>query len=182
MARYLIVANLTAESPSLRDRVQELAKEDPQAEFVVLVPAYAVPQHLVLLAGVEDDAIKLGRHRAQRVRRRLEAVGARIAAVRLSCHDPLRAVEDELGAADFQAVIVSTLPRPLSHWMKRDLPGQIARRHPDVRVIHVTAPGHLYEEEILQAAEAGTAVPEPGTEPANASSGVEATTSNQRRG
>ena len=139
-----------------------------------MVPAYAVPQHLVLLAGVEDDAIKLGRHRAQRVRRRLEAVGAHIAAVRLSCHDPLRAVEDELEAADFEAVVVSTLPRPLSHWMKRDLPGQIARRHPDVRVIHVTAPAHLYEEEILQAAEAASAAPGPDAEPANASLKVDA--------
>jgi hypothetical protein len=160
MARYLIVANLTGESPSLRDRVQEIANEDHGAEFVVLVPAYAVPQHLVLLAGLEDDAIKLGRHRAQRVRRRLEAVGANIAAVRLSHDDPLHAVEDELRAGDFEAVIVSTLPRPFSHWLKRDLPGQIAHRHPEVRVIHVIAPAALYEEEILGTAAAASSASE----------------------
>ncbi|HZU15733.1 MAG TPA: hypothetical protein VFD01_03875 [Candidatus Dormibacteraeota bacterium] len=147
MGRYLVVANLTAESPSLRARAAEIVAEDPQAEFVILVPAgeMGLWHHLL---GIEDSPIRLGRRRAGRARRRLQAVGARVTSVRLSPHGPAEAIEEELRYGGYDAVIISTLPHPLSHWLRRDLPGQVARAHPDLRVVQVTAPADLYLDEL----------------------------------
>ncbi|HZV48418.1 MAG TPA: hypothetical protein VFD49_01450 [Candidatus Dormibacteraeota bacterium] len=155
MGRYLVVANLTAESPSLRARVAEIVAADPGAEFVILVPAGGVSlwHHLV---GVEAPPIRLGRRRAGRARRRLQAVGAHVISVRLSLREPAEAIDEELRYGRYDAVVISTLPHPLSRWLHRDLPGQVARAHPDLRVIHVTAPGDFYLDD------AGLAPPEAG--------------------
>src|SRR5579884_3208455 len=143
MGRYLVVANLTAESPSLRARVAEIAAEDPQAEFVILVPAGEMSLWHHLLGG-EGSPIRLGRRRAGRARRRLQAVGVRVASVRLDPRGPAEAIEEELRYGGYEAVIISTLPHPISHWLRRDLPGQVARAHPDLRVVQVTAPADFY--------------------------------------
>lgn len=42
MARYLIVANLTAESPTLRDEAARIVVQDPDAVFDVVVPRSGV--------------------------------------------------------------------------------------------------------------------------------------------
>ena len=44
MTRYLVVAHQTATSPELLRRATELAREDPEATFSILVPATPV-QH-----------------------------------------------------------------------------------------------------------------------------------------
>jgi hypothetical protein len=146
MGQYLVVANLTAESPALRAKVAEIVAADSEAEFVILVPAGGMSMwhHLV---GVEGSPIRLGRRRAGRARRRLQAAGAHVVSVRLSPHTPAEAIEEELRYRRYEAVIVSTLPHPISHWLHRDLPGQVARRHPDLRVIHVTAPVDFFLDE-----------------------------------
>lgn len=146
MGRYLIVANLTAESPALQARVQQIVATDPAAEFVVLVPTQPVSALLSLIGMVDVKPVRLGRRRASRARRRLEAVGARVSAVRLSLNEPLDAIEDELRCAQYDGVIISTLPHPISRWLHRDLPGKLARRHADLAVMHVVAPAQLYED------------------------------------
>jgi hypothetical protein len=144
MGKYLVVANVTAESPALRQEAAEIVARDPLAEFVVLVPVRPIPALLALVAGVDERPVALGRRRAQRARRRLESVGARCVSVRMGGYEPLRAVEDELAYERFDGVIVSTLPHPISHWLHLDLPGQLARRHPQLEVRHVVAPRELY--------------------------------------
>src|ERR1700675_4552955 len=46
MGKYLVVANQTALSPELRDCLVEKAKNEPGAEFVLVVPASPI-EHLV---------------------------------------------------------------------------------------------------------------------------------------
>lgn len=150
MARYLIVANLTSESPALRQRVQGIVEADPDAEFTVLVPTYPLPPWLNVLSASQDRPIRLGRRRAQRARRRLEAVGAHITAVRLSLHEPLVAIEQELHGGRYDGVIVSTLPHRLSQWLHLDVVHRVERSHPELAVTHVVAPASLYEEVIAE--------------------------------
>jgi hypothetical protein len=90
MAKYLVVANVTAESPSLRDEVAGIVRHDPEAAFVVLVPMRPIPAVAEFVAGEDERPVALGWRRALRARRRLESVGARYVSVRLGRGDPWR--------------------------------------------------------------------------------------------
>ncbi|MBO0708078.1 MAG: hypothetical protein J2P44_06900 [Candidatus Dormibacteraeota bacterium] len=144
MARYLIVANLTAESPTLRDEAARIVVQDPDAVFDVVVPRSGVTPGLALLGGLDSRTLR--RTRARRVRERLASVGARAVVVHLAKMEPLDEIDGVLSEGEFKAVIVSTLPHYLSHWLRTDLPGRISRRHPDLQVRVVTAPHELYVE------------------------------------
>jgi hypothetical protein len=143
-SRYLVVANLTAESPALQERVRAVMAEDPGAEFELVVPTCLTSWTLQLLGNIRRP-VSLGRMRARRARRRLEAIGATVTSVRLTLHEPLDAIELELEARAYRGVIISTLPHPVSRWLHQDLPGRVARGHPDVEVMHVISNGHLYQ-------------------------------------
>lgn len=146
MARYLVVANVTAESPVLRAKARRFMDEDPEAEFVVLVPAQPVPARLHWMAGFDSDLIRAAGRRGRRARLRLLEIGARVVAVRVGTYDVGEAIEEELRYGGYRGVIVSTLPHRLSHWLHRDLPGQVAHRHPGLEVVHAPAPAELYED------------------------------------
>lgn len=154
MGRYLFVANLTAESPELANRVRRVVASDPDAEFVVLVPTQPLPPVLSLTGLVEIRPLRLGRRRGRRARRRLEAAGARVSAVCLSMREPLDAIEDELHWRRYRAVVIATLRHPILRRLRRDVPGLVARRHPDLDVLQVTAPTPLHEVQIGQDAHA----------------------------
>jgi hypothetical protein len=139
-ARYLLVAHQTADSPELRAKVVDIVREDPDAEFVLLVPATPLGYLTELeLGGERRSALLVARERAQRARDLLLRAGARVAATRIGSHDPIRAVEDELRYERYQAVVISTLPAGLSRWLRLNLPTRVARRFPEVNVLHVVA-------------------------------------------
>jgi hypothetical protein len=138
MARYLLVAHQTAESQELREQVAALVQEDRGAEFVLLVPATPVGL-LTAVGGEGRSAVQVARWRGARARSLLEEVGARVTAVRIGSYDPLVAVEEELRAGDYSAVVISTLPRGLSRWIRMDLPTKVARRFPGIKLVHVTS-------------------------------------------
>jgi hypothetical protein len=155
MARYLLVAHQTAESEELRAEVTALVQEDRQAQFVLLVPATPVGL-LPAVGGEGRTAVQVARWRGARARALLEEVGARVTAVRIGSYDPLVAVEEELRAGDYGVVVISTLPRGLSRWMRLDLPRKVARRFPSVKMVHVTAQPPM-------AAASGSAEPQRGS-------------------
>jgi len=126
MARYLVVAHQTAGSPELLERVRQVAAEDPEAEFTLLVPA-TPPSHLHTWE--EGEARQLALRRGTQAAERLRAAGAKVEAVRVGSHRPLDAVSDELYAhGGYQAIVVSTFPPGLSRWLGGDLPNQLRRR------------------------------------------------------
>jgi len=138
MARYLLVAHQTADSPELRSRVGDLLKEDQAAEFVLLVPATPVGL-LPAIGGEGRTSVEVARWRASRARSLLEQAGARMTAALVGNYNPVVAVEEELRNRNYDGVIISTLPPGLSRWLRLDLPAQIARRFPRLRIIHVVA-------------------------------------------
>ena len=50
----------------------------------------------------------------------------RVTAARIGKYDPLVAVEDELRGADYDGVVISTLPPGVSRWLRLDLPARVS--------------------------------------------------------
>lgn len=135
MARYLLVAHQTAQSEELRETAIELAREDPAAEFVLIVPATPVVNLLVWERGETHDVAL--RH-AEAARQGLEEQGLRVVDARPVDPDPMAAIEDELHAGGrFAAIVVSTLPPGKSRWLGMDVISRVRRNCPRHRVIHV---------------------------------------------
>lgn len=135
MANYLLVLHGLDDSSELVDAARELSETDPEARFVLLVPA-AVLQPLDVLLLPPCTPTQLARQRAGRVRAELMSAGVNLVATRLGNSSPARAVEDALRFAAYAAVVVASPPRPVLHWIRRDLPCRLARRFPRARVMH----------------------------------------------
>lgn len=166
MSRYLVVAHQTADSPTLLLKLLELAAADPEAEFQVLAPVRPVGISLAL-GGENRTPFQIAWWRARRTRRRLEDAGLVVVGARPGLRDPwldpLERIEHELRYhGPYGGVVISTLPNPLSEWLRRDVPHRLARRHPALNVMHVTAPDWFHLElEAAGAAGPGTAPPSP---------------------
>ena len=138
MASYLLVANETAESQELLHAISEILGQDPGAEFAIVVPA--TPLNLLQqFEGTAQSARGLAAQRAQSIRQRLQSLGIRVQSTRVGNWDPYVAIEDELLHNKYEAIVVSTLPRGLSRWLRMDLPSRVVRRHPGIRLVHVVA-------------------------------------------
>jgi hypothetical protein len=150
VSRYLVVAHQTADSPHLLNKLLELAKSDPRAEFQVLAPIRPVSLSL-MLGGEQRTPWEIAWWRARRTERRLADAGLRVIGARPGLRDawldPVERIEHELRYhGPYTGVIVSTLPRALSEWLRRDVPHRLARRHPELTVWHVTAPDWFHRE------------------------------------
>ena len=138
MANYLVVANETAESPELLRAVTDIHTHDPDSQFVLVVPA--TPLNLLQqFEGTAKSARALAAQRAQNTRRNLEDHGIRVKSARIGSWDPFVAIEAEVVQQQYEAIVISTLPPGLSRWLRMDLQSRIARRHPDIRLIHIVA-------------------------------------------
>ncbi len=148
--RVLIVANSTVGGASLNSALSDRLASGP-VEFHVLVPAHqpewtrmaAVADPLSGFAGVDhaymrdleisgraDAAVRLATQLQE-----LVALGAK-ATGEVGSSDPIVAIAAVLARADFDEIIVSTLPARLSAWMGMDLPSRTARRF-HIPVTHV---------------------------------------------
>ncbi len=137
MARYLVVAHQTVGSPELRDQVLELKREDPAAEFTILVPA-TPPANL--LVWEEGEAMEIARRRAEESQGSLEQAGLRVAATRVGDHEPFQAIGDELAEhGGYRAIVISTFPPGVSRWLKMDVVSRARRSFPRLRIIHVVS-------------------------------------------
>jgi hypothetical protein len=147
MARYLVVAHQTAESPELRQAMTDLVASDAEADFVLLVPA--TPPDRLLLAWLsapamggpvwdEGEARDIAARRAASVRVTLENAGFKVVDARVGDANPLDAIRDQLREyRHYAAIVVSTLPKGVSAWLRMDLISRIRRVAPGYRVVHV---------------------------------------------
>ena len=131
-ASVLVVANRTAESDELLAALRERAGQGP-ARFTLVVPATA---HGVAWAADthagEPEAEAHLRRALERMREAgLEADG------KLGDPSPVAAVQDAVNFGSFDEVIVCTLPKHLSKWLRLDLPRRIERAS-GLPVRHVT--------------------------------------------
>jgi hypothetical protein len=110
--RILIVANRTAATPLLVDTVRERAAAEP-CSFTLLIPNE--PRK-----GGADWTLETATPLLER------AAGAPVEGI-VGEEDPFEAVKAALEAHGFDEVIVSTLPRRVSEWLRRDLPHRIEK-------------------------------------------------------
>jgi hypothetical protein len=118
----LVVANRTATSAGLEEAMRARAQECPVA-FTLVVPVGRGTE-------ARRTAEELGAH--------MRESGLDVRAV-AGDSDPLRAVLEVYNPAEFDEIIVSTLPAWGSRWMKSGLPQRI-ERHTGALVRHVEAP------------------------------------------
>jgi len=138
VASYLVVANETAESKELLRAVAKINDSDPDAEFVLVIPA--TPLNLLQqFEGTVKSARGLAAQRAQSTRRHMESLGIRVRSTRIGNWDPFIAIEDELVNDKYEAIVLSTLPPGASRWLRMDLPSRVARRHPEIKLVHVVS-------------------------------------------
>ncbi len=124
--RYLVVAHQTATSQALVDAVRSHAAAQPNAEFVLLVPATRV-EHL--LTWTEGESREVARRAGERAQKRLRAAGVRVTAVRIGDASPLQAIDDELrGDPAYDKLIISTMSPQTSRWLRMDVIKQAERR------------------------------------------------------
>jgi hypothetical protein len=118
--RTLIVANLTASTPFLLQEVSKLAAQRP-TKFSLLVPnvnaARAADWSLgtaeKLLSRAADSPVK----------------GS------LGGEDPLDAIREAIAGGDYDDVLISTLPKRRSEWLRKDLPTRVSELGIPVSVI-----------------------------------------------
>jgi bacterioferritin len=138
MPRYLILANQTAASPELTEVVKQIVAREPEAEFVLLVPATPIEY---LLDWQDGDAETVATRTAQAAKDHLERVGAKVARTEVGDPSPVKAIENvlETHQTKYDEIIISTLPLQRSRWVALDQPRRIERRF-SIPVRHVV--GH----------------------------------------
>jgi hypothetical protein len=146
-ARILVVANRTADSSELLAALRHRAAHSP-ARFTLLVPA--VPHGLAWATDMKAGAPE-AKPRAEAGVRRMGMAGLDVDAALVGDPDPVAAVGDVLRSREFDEIVVATLPRGVSRWLRLSLPHRL-RRMTDLPVTHVTAhPGGVPQP--LRAAE-----------------------------
>jgi hypothetical protein len=134
--RVLLVANRTATDQPLIDAVRERARRG-SATFHLLVPA--TPQGLHRVVDPEVAGVTDARQRLENALPLLSHAALTKVTGHVGDADPLAAVADSLNLLGFDEIILSTLPRRLSRWMRLDLPSKV--RALGVPVSHVTGSG-----------------------------------------
>jgi hypothetical protein len=145
MRRYLVVANQTLQTAELRDELRKKISAGP-CSFVVIVPDTNAAQYDAVAAGgvlpqpgvwwwatqyarpaTDEEATAQARQRLSLMLAGLARLGVSVEG-HLGSSSPLEAIEKVLADDQFDEIIVATLPRRVSRWLRADLPHQAGRR------------------------------------------------------
>jgi hypothetical protein len=120
-ARVLVVANRTATTQALLSAVASRAASG-EARFHIVVPA--TPQGLHRVVDPEISGRAEAQAQVEAALPKLSvAAGTRVTG-EVGDADPIAAIHDALFARTFDEIIVSTLPRRVSRWLRLDLPSK----------------------------------------------------------
>ncbi len=122
-ADVLVVANQTAESDQLLEALRARADEGP-CKFHLLVPAQA---HGTAWATDMHSGGEEAEEHVKRAVERYREAGLEVDDGQIGDPDPIAAVQDAVNFKDFDEIIVSTLPKRKSRWLKLDLPSRVER-------------------------------------------------------
>ena len=118
--RTLIVANLTASTPFLLQEVKRLANERATS-FSLLIPN--VNQGQGADWSIATATKLLGR-----------AAGAPVDG-HVGGQDPFESIKSEIAGGNYDDILISTLPKPRSEWLRKDLPTRVEALGLPVNVI-----------------------------------------------
>jgi len=122
-AEILVVANRTAGSAELLEALKARAAQGP-VKFHLLVPS--TPHGVAWAADMHSGGSEAEEHVRLAVER-LRSEGLEVDDGKVGDPDPVAAVEDAVNFREFDEIIVSTLPKHLSKWLKLDLPHRVER-------------------------------------------------------
>jgi hypothetical protein len=135
--RYLVIANQTLAERELTEAIRERLEAGPSSVYV-LVPntragdlASRVARGAPLApavgeATVDTMATEHAQHRLGQLMDDLRGLGADVDGG-LGDEDPLEATTQLLEHQQFDEIILSTLPQPISRWLGMDLPSRLHR-------------------------------------------------------
>jgi hypothetical protein len=139
--QLLVVANRTLGGEQLVEAARACVVGGADAIWIV-VPAIApandwaasrfeaeaalVPS-LGLDGSTTSDPYQLAEMRLERAREQFRALGVPVGG-EVGDEDPLKAIGDALAVHPCDAILISTLPRAVSHWLRADLPSRAHRR------------------------------------------------------
>ncbi len=145
MRRYLVVANRTLQAAELRDELRKRASAGPCSFFVIVPDTKAAQYDPVAAGGVvpqpgmwwwatyyarpatDEEATAQARERLSLMLAGLAGLGVP-ADGDLGDADPLAAIGRACAGRQFDEIIVTTLPRHVSRWLRAGLPRQAQRR------------------------------------------------------
>jgi hypothetical protein len=132
--RYLVVGSQTLRSSRLLRELKVCASRGP-AQFHVVVPAEKPHWHS---APSESEAPALSQQRLDSALAEFSAAGLAVDG-EVGKANLLDAVHDALDRADYDEIILSTLPPGLSRWIHLDLARRLKRRYA-LPMRHVVVP------------------------------------------
>ena len=136
MARFLVVAHQTADSPELSAVLRQLVDRDPTSSFVLLVPATPV-QHV--RGWTEGEAAAVALEAGEKAGKRLEGQGVKLEAIRVGDQDPVEAAADEWNEhPEYDRLILSTFAKGASRWLRGNVVTRLEKRLP-IPVTHVVS-------------------------------------------
>jgi hypothetical protein len=145
--RYLVIANQTLAEAELTEAIRQRMEAGPSS-FYLLVPntdhgdlAARISRSAPLGAPVADAAVdhlatEHAQHRLGQLLEDLRALGTD-ADGDIGEADPIAAVDNLLATRTFDEIILSTLPKHVSKWLRMDLPHRL-HRHSGLPVTTIT--------------------------------------------
>jgi hypothetical protein len=135
--RYLVIANQTLAEAELTEAIRQRLEQGPSS-FYVLVPNTGAGDLAARIARgapiapaagdatIDSLATEHAQHRLGQLLDDLRGLGADVDGD-LGDADPLKAAAELLERQQFDEVILSTLPQPISRWLGMDLPHRLQR-------------------------------------------------------
>ena len=139
--RVLVVAHQTASTPGLMDAVQARAERGP-AKFHLVVPQR--PHGMHKYVDPHDDGLEDAEAVLADALPKLSAAAGSEVTGGIGDPEPLMAIHDAVNLGGYDEIIVSTLPRRVSKWLRLDLVSKA--RGLGLPVTHVEA-DHATEQE-----------------------------------
>jgi hypothetical protein len=137
MPRYLVIANQTLAEAELTEAIRQRLEAGPSS-FYVLVPNTSRPDLAARTATVapiptaladattDHETTAHAQHRLGQLLQDLRNLNADVDGD-LGDADPIKAVGELLERQQFDEIILSTLPHPISRWLGMDLPHRLHR-------------------------------------------------------